>query len=77
MPEDEKIKELKYAAKWSLKFEEKKKAIDELISFGEKAIPSLTEIYNVTAYEEVKEECIAAIKRIREMERLGKSGQKT
>jgi hypothetical protein len=73
LSEDEKIRELKYTAKWSLKFEEKKRAIDELTYFAGKAIPALTEIYNVTVYDEVKQACIEAIKKIKEKERQGKS----
>jgi len=41
---------------------EKKSAITELSILGEIAIPSLKEIMNVTAYEEIKAACIEAIK---------------
>jgi hypothetical protein len=58
--------ELKIAAKWSDNAEEKKIAIRELSSRGEEAIPSLEEILSVTAYEDIKAACIAAIKAIKE-----------
>lgn len=57
--------ELKEKAKWSRDTEEKKLAIKELSSFGEKAISSLEEIRNVTAYEDIKLACIEAIKSIK------------
>lgn len=54
--------ELKDKAKWSHNSEEKKTAITELSSLGEGAIPSLEEIMNVTAFQEIKAACIEAIK---------------
>jgi hypothetical protein len=58
--------ELKERAKWSRDWEEKKMAIKELVVLGEKALPTLEEIFNVTAYEDVKAICLDAIKSIRE-----------
>jgi hypothetical protein len=66
--DSQKIKELRYAAKWSPNIEEKKNAIRELASsFGERAIPVLNEIMGVTVYEEIKQACVEAIKTVREM----------
>ena len=57
--------ELKEKAKWSRDMEEKKMAIRELSSHGEKALPSLEEIRNVTAYEDIRLACIEAIRSIK------------
>jgi hypothetical protein len=54
--------ELKEKAKWSSDPEEMKTAIKELSTHGNIAVPSLQEILNVTAYEEIKMACIDAIK---------------
>jgi hypothetical protein len=65
--ESQRVKELRYTAKWSLDIEEKKNAIRDLASsFGERAIPVLNEIIGVTVYEEIKQACAEGIKTIRE-----------
>ncbi|UVS68037.1 hypothetical protein [Nitrososphaera viennensis] len=58
--------DLKERAKWSRDVEEKKAAIKQLSSLGEKALPSLEEILSVTAYEDIKATCLDAIKSIKE-----------
>ena len=40
-------------------------AIRELSSHGEKALPSLEEIRNVTAYEDIRSACMEAIRSIK------------
>jgi hypothetical protein len=57
--------ELKEKAKWSRNMEEKKTAIRELSSHGEKALPSLEEIRNVTAYEDIRSACTETIRSIK------------
>jgi hypothetical protein len=64
--EAKQVYDLKESAKWSHDVEEKKLAINQLSSLGEKALPSLEEILNVTAYEEIKAICLDALKSIRE-----------
>lgn len=54
--------ELKEKAKWSRDPEEMKTAIKELSTRGHIAVPSLQEILNVTAYDEVRMACIEAIR---------------
>lgn len=54
--------ELKEKAKWSRDPEEMKTAIKELLTHGHNAVPSLQEILNVTAYDEVRMACIEAIR---------------
>lgn len=66
MSEAKQVYDLKEGAKWSRDVEEKKRAIKQLSSLGEKALPSLEEILNVTAYGEIKAICLDAIKSIRE-----------
>jgi hypothetical protein len=56
--------ELKEKAKWSRDIEERKTASRELSSHGEKALPSLEEIRNMTAYEDIRSACIEAIRSI-------------
>lgn len=58
------IKVLKLTAKWSVDDGEKKKAISELVHHGDEALPAIKEIFNVTAYEEIREACLEAIKEI-------------
>jgi hypothetical protein len=59
---DEKLWELKEAAKWSLSIEERKKAISELvIKYGENALEALSEVKDTTVHEDVKKACIEAI----------------
>jgi hypothetical protein len=54
--------ELKEKAKWSGDPEEKKNAIKALSTLGLKAVPSLEEILNITAYEEISKACAEAIR---------------
>jgi hypothetical protein len=61
---DTKIFELKERAKWSKDSAEKKTAIRELSTHGDKAIPALDEILSVTAYDEIRAACMEAIKAI-------------
>jgi hypothetical protein len=59
---DEKLWELKEAAKWSLSIEERKKAISDLvINYGENALEALSEVKDTTVHEEIKKACIEAI----------------
>ena len=70
--------ELKEKAKWSRDPEEMKTAIKELSTHGNIAVPSLREILNVTAYEEIRMACIDAIKVIvAEETRVGCSDEGT
>ncbi len=62
MSTDKTISQLKETAKWSRDQEEKKTAIKELSAHGENGLAALEEILNVTAYDEIKAACIAAIK---------------
>jgi hypothetical protein len=73
------IFELKEKAKWSHDPEERKTAIKELSIHGKNAIPSLQEISNVTAYEEIKMACLEAIQAVgaKEAESRGGSGVAT
>jgi len=58
---DEKLWELKEAAKWSLSLEERKKAIADLVNnYGENALPVLSEIKDTTVHEEIKKVCVEA-----------------
>lgn len=70
IPDGEKIKELKLAAKWSTDSAEKKKAIAELSKYGREALPAIEEVLGVTAYDDVKAACLEAIKS------AGRSSQK-
>jgi hypothetical protein len=54
--------ELKEKAKWSHDFEEKESAIRELSTHGLNAVPSLEEILNITAYDDIKKACTEAIR---------------
>jgi len=58
------IRGLKLTAKWSADDNEKKKAISELVHHGDEALPAIKEVFNVTAFEEIREACIEAIKAI-------------
>jgi hypothetical protein len=62
MSEKPTLFELKEKAKWSHNPEEKKTAIRELTNHGVNAVPSLEEILNITAYEDIKRACAEAIK---------------
>jgi hypothetical protein len=54
--------ELKEKAKWARDLEERKAAVKQLLSHGQDAIPSLEEILNVTAYEDIRLACAGAIR---------------
>jgi len=56
--------ELKEKAKWSRDPEEKKAAIRELSAQGANALPQLEEIFNITAYEDIRKACAEAIRTI-------------
>ena len=56
---------MKERAKWSQNSAEKKTAIRELSTHGDKALPALEEILSVTAYDEIKAACTEAIKAIK------------
>src|SRR5262249_37036148 len=57
--------ELKQRAKWSGESKEKKLAITGMLAHGSKAISSLEEIFNVTAYEDIRSACADAIRTIK------------
>jgi hypothetical protein len=60
---DDKFWELKESAKWSLDVNERKQAIRQLAAaYGPEAIQSIAEIRDVSAYDEIKQACIEAIK---------------
>ena len=69
------IFELKEKAKWSHDPEERKTAIKELSIHGQNAIPSLQEILNVTAFEEIKMACLAAIQAVGAEEVKSRGGE--
>lgn len=56
------IKELKLVAKWSVDSNEKKKAISQLLRYGDEARPAFEEILGITAYNDVKRACMEALK---------------
>jgi hypothetical protein len=58
----EKIKELKLIAKWSAESNEKKKAIVQLQRFSEEARPAIEEVMAVTAYDDIRQACLNAIR---------------
>ena len=58
------IFELKEKAKWSKDVTEKKTAIKELSTHGYGALPAISEIMAVTAYDDIKAACMEAIKAI-------------
>jgi hypothetical protein len=55
------IKELKLAAKWSVDNNAKKKAILQLIRYGDEARPALEEVLGITVYSDIKQACLNAI----------------
>jgi hypothetical protein len=61
---DTSIFELKEQAKWSKDPVERKTAISELSTHGDRALAALGEIMTVTAYDEIKAACMDAIKAI-------------
>lgn len=65
---DNSIWELKEAAKWSSNQQERKDAIMKLSARGAEALPSLDEILNVTAYDDVRTACIEAMKSLKKTE---------
>lgn len=60
--DSDRIKELKLTAKWSTENREKKKAIFELSRYGQDGVSAIQEILGVTAYADVKQACLDAIK---------------
>jgi hypothetical protein len=62
--DSESIRELKLTAKWGIDIEEKKKAISGLLQYGHEGTSAIREILAVTAYADVKQACIDAIKSI-------------
>lgn len=65
---DGSIWELKEAAKWSTNPREKKDALVKLSARGAEALPSLEEILRVTAYDDIRAECIETIKSLKKMD---------
>ncbi len=55
------IKELKLTAKWSVDSNEKKKAILQLLRYGDEARPAIEEVLSITAYNDVKQACLNVI----------------
>jgi hypothetical protein len=62
--DSESIRELKLTAKWGINNEEKKKAISELLQYGNEGASAIREILAVTSYADIKQACIDAIKSI-------------
>lgn len=58
----ERIRELKLTAKWGIDNEEKKEAIFRLSQYGKEGLSAIQEILTVTAYDDIKQACIDAIK---------------
>jgi hypothetical protein len=56
------IKELKLTAKWSVDSNEKKKAILQLQRYGDEARPAIEEVLSITAYDDVRQVCLDAIR---------------
>lgn len=62
---DDRFWELKEEAKWSLDVKERKKSIRMLADFyGPAAVQSIAEIRDVAAYDEIRKECIEAIRAV-------------
>lgn len=59
--------DLKEKAKWSHDPEERRSAIKELSTKGQNALPQLEEIFNITAFEDIKAACAEAIREIRDV----------
>jgi hypothetical protein len=73
LDQSDKIRELKLTAKWAVDNNEKKKAISELVHHGDEALPAIKEVFNVTAFEEIRAACIEAIGAMgREQKKHGK-----
>jgi hypothetical protein len=62
--DSDRIRELKMTAKWSTDGDEKKAAISELLQYGDKGILAIQEVLSVTAYDDVRQACIEAIRSI-------------
>jgi hypothetical protein len=58
----DRIRELKLTAKWSANSNEKKKAILQLTRYGDEARPAIEEVLGITAYDDVKQACLNAIR---------------
>ena len=56
------IRELKLTAKWSADSNEKKKAVLQLMRYGNEARPAIEEVLGITVYDDVKQACLNAIK---------------
>lgn len=64
---DRSIWELKESAKWSTDLQERKDALTKLSARGAEALPSLEEILSVTAYDDIRDMCVEAIKSLKKM----------
>jgi|SRR5581483_462100 len=62
--DSERIRELKMTAKWSTDSNEKKGAISELLQYGDEGRLAIQEVLSVTAYDDVKQACLEAIRSI-------------
>src|SRR5437867_11805210 len=58
----DRIRELKLTAKWSADNNEKKKAVLQLIRYGNEARPAIEEVLGITVHDDVKQACLNAIK---------------
>jgi hypothetical protein len=59
--DSERIRQLKLTAKWSSDNYEKKKAISQLLQYGDGGLPAIQEILAITAYDDIRQACIDAI----------------
>jgi hypothetical protein len=59
--DSERIRQLKLTAKWSSDNYEKKKAISQLLQYGDGGLPAIQEILVITAYDDIRQACIDAI----------------
>lgn len=62
--DSERVRELKMTAKWSPDGDEKKGAISELLRYGDQGVLAIQEVLSVTAYDDVKQACLEAIRSI-------------
>lgn len=62
--DSDRIRELKMTAKWSTDGDEKKAAVSELLQYGDKGVLAIQEVLSVTAYDDVRQACIEAIRSI-------------
>lgn len=74
--DSERIRELRLTAKWGLDNEEKRRAIFGLLKYGNAGLASIREVLDVTAYNDIKQACIDAIKSVgrKQMKTLNKDG---